>query len=153
MTAMKPDPAPGTTEEAQAAAAPEAAGSLLESLLAEPAQIALPSGRAVEARAERDGERVTVRAASGEVEVEILLTDRGPVLRLRAVDLQLAAEGAVSVDCGELRVRAERGIVQETGGEIALRGRAAKIESERGDVEIAANDDVVLRGERIKMNC
>ena len=75
------------------------------------------------------------------------------MLRFRAADLELASAGEVRIDCDRFHVRAAQGIVQETGGELALSGRTAKIEAERGDVEIEANDDVKLRGERIKLNC
>ncbi|APR88181.1 hypothetical protein A7982_13530 [Minicystis rosea] len=116
-------------------------------------RIALPSGRAIEAVAGPDGERVRVRGRGGEVEIEVILTERGPVLKMRAVDLELSAAGAVRVDCDRFHVRAASGIVQETGGELALGGRAATITAERGDVAIEANDDVRLRGERVKLNC
>jgi hypothetical protein len=94
-----------------------------------------------------------VRGLSGEVEVEVLLTERGPVLRFRAADLELSAAGEVRVDCDRFAVQAKNGILQESGGDVVLRGAAARIEAERGDVEIEANDDVQLRGERIKLNC
>lgn len=115
-------------------------------------RLALPSGRAVEARADGAGERVTVRSATGEVELEVSFTERGPVLRFRAADLELASAGDVRIDCDRFLVRAASGIVQETGGDLQLTGRSARIEAERGDVEIEANDDVKLLGERIKLN-
>ena len=153
----------------------EPARTLLEEIYeetrrAQEGRLALPSGRVVEARAERGGdERVTVRSASGEVELEVVMTPRGPLLRFRAADLELAATGEVSVECDRFRVRAESGIVQETAGNFGLRvggeaavavrgdlqttARSTKIAAERGDVKIEANDDVRLLGERIKLNC
>ena len=133
-------------------------------------RIELPSGRVVEARAEGGGDdRVTIRSASGEVELEVRMTERGPVLRFRAADLELASAGDVRIDCDRLHVRAAQGIRQETGGDLKqtvagdavleIGGRLqaaaneAQIRARRGDVEIEANDDVKLRGERIKLNC
>ncbi|AUX42807.1 uncharacterized protein SOCE26_042410 [Sorangium cellulosum] len=137
---------------------------------AEGRQVELPSGRVVEVRSGAgEEERVTIRSASGEIELDVRLTARGPVLRIRAAELELASPGAVRVDCDRFHVRAEHGIVHETGGDLAqtvagdattqVRGalraeaRQVNIEATRGDVQIAANDDVQLLGERIKLNC
>lgn len=137
---------------------------------AEGRQVELPSGRVVEVRsAAGDEERVTIRSASGEIELDVRLTARGPVLRIRAAELELESPGAVRVDCDRFHVRAEHGIVHETGGDLAqtvagdvttrargeLRAEARQVnlEATRGDVQIAANDDVQLLGERIKLNC
>ncbi|WP_437664531.1 hypothetical protein [Sorangium sp. So ce1182] len=133
-------------------------------------QVELPSGRVVEVRAAAgEEERVTIRSASGEVELDVRLTASGPVLRIRAAELELSSPGAVRVDCDRFHVRAEHGIVHETGGDLAqtvagdattrVRGelraeaRQATIEARRGDVQLVANDDVQLLGERIKLNC
>ncbi|XYI02961.1 hypothetical protein ACMHYB_25685 [Sorangium sp. So ce1128] len=133
-------------------------------------RVELPSGRVVEVRsAAGEEERVTIRSASGEVELDVRLTPSGPVLRIRAAELELSSPGAVRVDCDRFHVRAEHGIVHETGGDLAqtvagdattrVRGelraeaRQATIEARRGDVQLVANDDVQLLGERIKLNC
>ncbi len=126
----------------------EGASPTVESILEETerAQLELPSGRRVEARAEGSGEeRVTVRSASGEVELEVRFTERGPLLRFRAADLELSSPGEVRVDCDRLELRAKK--------EIDALAGSLRFEAERGDVEIEANDDVRLLGERIKMNC
>jgi uncharacterized protein (DUF2345 family) len=97
------------------------------------------------------------------------MTERGPVLRFRAADLEIASPGDVRVDCDHLHLRAARGIVEETGGDLVhvakgdaviqaggdlrAEARAARVEARRGDVVVEANDDVKLLGERIKLNC
>src|SRR5690242_7641368 len=107
---------------------------LLEEIIAQEAgvranRLELPSGRVIEAGAEGGGEeRLTVRSATGVVELEVRLTERGPVLRFRAAELELAASGEVRVDCDRFQVRATSGIVQETAGDLTLAGRSARIE-------------------------
>jgi hypothetical protein len=110
----------------------------------EPQRMALPSGHVVEAEAHEGGERLRVRAASGEVLVTMELTERGPVLRLSAAALEVTA-GALSLDCDDLRVRA-RGGISMSAEEVALEARA-------GNLDLRANDDVDVRGERIRLNC
>lgn len=130
----------------------------------------LASGRVIEARAEGSGEdRVTIRSPTGEVELEVRMTARGPVLRFRAADLELASAGKVEVSCDRFHVQAKSAIVEETGGDlrqrvggnadIKVRGRLraaareTQIAAKRGNVQIEANDDVEIVGERVKLNC
>jgi hypothetical protein len=74
-------------------------------------------------------ERLVVTAANGQELLEVHLSSKGPVVRLLQPD--------VDVDVpGELRVRA----------------KAVRLEAKTGRVEVQAQDDVVLRGETIKLN-
>ena len=133
-------------------------------------RVALASGRVVEAAdGGPEGDRVTIRGRGGEVELEVRMTANGPVLRFKAADLELAAAGEVKVECDRFHVRANKEILEETGGHLRQRvaGNAsvmvrgqhstkageARIEAKRGSVQIEANDNVQLVGERIKMNC
>ena len=102
------------------------------------ARLDLPSGRTIEcADAEEGGELVTIRSPSGTVELEVRLTERGPVLRFEAASLELEAKGTIRTRCKAFEVVAED----------------AEITATRGDVAIRANDDVRLNGERVKLNC
>lgn len=137
---------------------------------AEGQRMTLSSGRVVEARPAGDGDdRLTIRSPSGEVELEVRMTERGPLLRFRAADVELESTRDVKVRCKDFEVRAEGAIVQESGGDlqqriggkadVKVRGRmtlAAKesrLVAKRGNVRIEANDDVEIAGERVKLNC
>lgn len=149
-------------------------GESLLDLIAEksreaPARIDLPSGRKVTADATDRGERIRIESASGEVELQVILTPNGPLLSFRAADLELSSAGAIKLDCKRLDVRAEEEIVHTSGGDVkeivngnketrvggthTALARETTIESKRGDVRIVANDDVQMLGERIKLNC
>jgi hypothetical protein len=137
----------------------------LEELRVRPA---LDSGRSLEIESPGDGtDRLIVRGASGEVELDVTLTPDGPRLRFRSAELALETEGRLSMRCDELDVRARGRIYQESAGleqrvegdaKVSVRGvlrqraRETEIRSVRGDVEISANDDVRLVGERVKLN-
>jgi hypothetical protein len=148
--------------------------ALLDEIAASPPAdhqaLALPSGRVIEAHAEAAGaDRVTIKSPTGEVELTVLMTPSGPVLRFRAADVELAASRAVRVDCESFHVRAEKEITQEAGGDlrqkiggsadVKVRRRLttaageARLVAKRGGVQIEANDDVELIGERVKLNC
>jgi hypothetical protein len=74
-------------------------------------------------------ERILVTAASGQDLLEVHLSGTGPVVRLLQPDVDLDVPG-------DLRVRA----------------RAVRLEARMGKVEVEAHDDVVLRGENVKLN-
>lgn len=157
-------------------AAPEEAPSLLDRIAeaspdeGEPRRLSLASGRVVEAREEPGGrDRLTIKNPSGEVELEIRMTERGPLLRFRSADLELEATRDVKVRCNDFEVHAEGSITQEAKkdlrqrihghadvkvrGRMTLAAREARLQGKRGNVQIEANDDVELLGERIKLNC
>jgi hypothetical protein len=135
-----------------------------------PQRMALSSGRVVEADVESQGrDRLTIRSATGEVELQICMTEKGPLLRFRAADVELEATRDVKVHCEEFHVKAEKNIVQESGGDLrqriggqadvkvrgrmTLAARETRVQAKRGNVQIEANDDVEVLGERIKLNC
>lgn len=133
-------------------------------------RMALSSGRIVEADVDESGrDKFTIRSTTGEVELQICMTEKGPLLRFRAADVELEATRDVKVHCEEFHVKAEKNIVQESGGDLrqriggqadvkvrgrmTLAAREARLQAKRGNVQIEANDDVEVLGERIKLNC
>lgn len=128
----------------------------------------LPSGRAVACSVEDGLEQVSLLGPTGELEVRVTFTERGPVLHVRAVDLVLEARDEVAIRCGRLRVETAGDLEQHCGGALRqtvggdahlhvagdLRTEADAVETHArlGDVRLKANDDVRLNGERIKLN-
>jgi uncharacterized protein (DUF2345 family) len=81
---------------------------------------------------------VTIRGSGGEVLLDVVLTPAGPVLRFHAAQVQLDCSGTFQVRCESFDVQA--------AGDITL-------EAQRGNVDVRANDDVNLNGERVRLNC
>jgi len=99
----------------------------------------LPSGRSIECQdAEAGGELVTIRNRDGQVELEVRLTEAGPVLRFDAAQLELRSAGTIRAVCDRFEVEAARGV---------------GLRSVRGDVTVQASDYVRLNAELIKLNC
>lgn len=105
-------------------------------------------------------DRLIVRSPTGQVELSVRFTEQGPVLSFSGAAIDLVSPGAVTLDCGSLRVRSRDGIALETSGDIvqnakgALRAEAddVSLRSRVGDLKLAANDDVIVEGERIRLN-
>jgi hypothetical protein len=111
------------------------------------------SGRTVECRVVDGRDEVIVRGIAGDVELEVLLTPSGPVLRFRAAELVLESKGRLALDCHDFALRTRGDALLDVQGDLQATARATEIESRRGDVQITANDDVKLNGERVKLNC
>lgn len=93
----------------------------------------------------RDGGRqaVEIRAASGQLELRIKLTEDGPVLVLDGVKVELSAT-SVDVACDTFNVHAREAATITSAGTAAVRA------TEQVDVESAA--DVVVVGKHIRLN-
>jgi hypothetical protein len=101
-----------------------------------------------------------VRGPSGQIELSVRFTEEGPVLSFSGAAIDLVSPGAINLECGSLRVHSRDGIALEASGDIvqiakgALRSEAddVSLRSRVGDLKLAANDDVIVEGERIRLN-
>lgn len=114
------------------------------------------------------GDLIEIVAPGGELCLSIRLGATGPLVEVRAASLQVATQGDLVVDCDRFEVNARReialvsagGIAQDAhgdvvvraDGEIATEAAGQQHRARRGNVDIRANDDVMLDGERIKLN-
>lgn len=107
-------------------------------------------------------------APGGVVCLSIRLGPAGPMVEVHAASLRVATEGELVLDCDRLEVNARTdislisagGIIQDAhgdvivraDGEIASEAAGQQHHARRGSVDIRANDDVMLEGERVKLN-
>lgn len=115
-----------------------------------------------------NGDRLEVSAPDGKICLSMTLTEAGPVLELQGVSLQIAAEETLRLQCRDLdldvardvRLRAGGDLVQQAGGDMRLAAEgelrteasAQHQQARLGDFEVHANDDVMLDGERVRLN-
>ncbi|MFO0840788.1 MAG: hypothetical protein U0797_00090 [Gemmataceae bacterium] len=85
----------------------------------------LPSGRSVILRV-GDSEELQVRSPDGEVELTVVLTEAGPVVRLRAARLEMETAESVDVRCKNFNVRADE-VRVKTDGDIHLNGAVIRL--------------------------
>ncbi len=133
-----------------------------------PLTMTLPSGRSVEAASEGGEDTLRICAPGGTCVLTVQLTDAGPVLRFEGATLQVAATKRLELSCEELSVRASGGAAIEVGGDLAervggsarreVRGTATTaasrvdLEATPGGIDLRANDDVRVQGERVLLN-
>jgi hypothetical protein len=132
-----------------------------------PAILTSASGYQIRAIADVDHELVTVTAPDGRLCLSIALGADGPVVEVRAQSLRFASQGLLRLDCERLEINAARETALRTGaltqvvaGEVRTRAGGAvdveahshRLRSRLGDIQLSANDDVSLDGERVLLN-
>ena len=121
----------------------------------------LPTGGSLSIGAGHGGtDRLTLRSPTGEVQLRISVTEKGPVLRFRVADLDIETTGRLRLDCSSFELRADEAsyviegdVTERIEGDLEVSANACSIQSRRGDVRVWANDDVRLNGERVRLNC
>jgi hypothetical protein len=103
-----------------------------------------PSGRSVRVKVGPGGEELEVRSPQGEVEVQILLTDTGPVVRLRGARLEVESPDVVAVNCRRLEVRAAEDVHLHSDDQVTITGRELRMRTE---------GDIRADGAVIRLNC
>lgn len=130
--------------------------------------VVLPSGRAIEVQSAADADVLRFRAPTGECVLTIHLTDAGPVVRLDGAMLEVRASKRLSLECDEFQLRAAGGANIDIGGDLRERvggtahrttlgdtfveAQHVRLEARPGGIELRANDDVRVTGERVLLN-
>ena len=108
-----------------------------------------------------DGDLVQFLSRQGEITLSVQLTEQGPVLRFEGASLVLQAAGSLSVEAENLHLHGRKSVSLSTDGDLGLRAagdltseaRIQNLTATLGNVNVRANDDVKVLGERIRMNC
>lgn len=107
-------------------------------------ELYLREGRTLTVAARGAEELIEIRAASGQVEVRIVMTEQGPVLQMEAVRLQLKAAEAVEVETKQFTVKAQESVTLASEGEVKL--------TSAGETKVEAEGDVRVVGQQIHLN-
>jgi len=108
------------------------------------------------------GENIlTVLGADGQVKLSISITANGPVLHFEGAGLAIRADGPLALDAQSVVIQGREGLALISGAEATIRcigdlnmeAREQNLTALLGNVNITANDDVKLDGERVRMNC
>lgn len=94
------------------------------------------------------------------MQIEVVITTRGPVIRTSAVALELDAVEEISASCERFSIDAResislraREIVQEASSTLRAEAGAVQVTARTGDITLRANDDVQLLGDQVLLNC
>jgi hypothetical protein len=123
-------------------------------------EMVLRSGYAIAVADDCGHDVLNLRAPDGRICLKIVLSPSGPEVELSSIGLSIVSEGAVRVACDRFEVDAKSGISLATGGALRVRAEgdfeteafAQQHRARHGDIELVANDDVTIDGERIRLN-
>lgn len=104
----------------------------------------LPSGRQVAVRVDGDREQLVLVSPDGHVELQVVLTAEGPVLKLPAARVCLEGADTVALSGKRLELKADEDICMEAGGAIDLKSG--------GDARVTSESEVHVLGSFIYLN-
>lgn len=92
--------------------------------------------------------------------ISITVNAQGISLHVAGADVVLRSTGKLAIDAEELSLHGRKGVALTTGGDATVRAegdlsseaRIQNIRARLGNVNLTANDDVKLIGERIRLN-
>lgn len=100
-------------------------------------------------------------SSDGNVRLSIHITSAGPVLRFEGGALMIQTAGDLAIDARSIAIQGREGLALFSGGDASVNAvgdlhveaRIQNLTALLGNVNIKANDDVKLNGERVMMNC
>ena len=111
---------------------------------------------------------LTITAPKGQLEMSILLTEKGPIVALSGISLKIDAIEGISLDCddflvhtkNDFTVESEGNILQQTNGvfqvdsqrKTAIKSESVEINATRGNIDIQSCDLVDVKGRLIGLN-
>ena len=104
-------------------------------------------------RLEVEGNAVRIVGPGGDLLLTVLLTPSGPVLRFEGARLSLETSGDLALNARHVSIHGREGVRISSEGDFESRARIQDITATLGNVNLRANDDVKLDGERILLNC
>ncbi len=104
----------------------------------------LRAGRRVLLRNSDEAQSIEIIGPDGALEVEVVLTDAGPLVRIKAGRMEITTTEDVDVSCRAFNVKATHGVTIESGDKLQLKSA--------DDTDIDAGGDLRAKGETIWLN-
>jgi hypothetical protein len=104
----------------------------------------LPSGRQLAIRIDGDREQLVLVGLDGAVELQVVLTEDGPVLRMPSARVELAGADELHLAARRLHLQGEESVKVSSGGTVEV--------DSVGETNFTAEDDMHLKGKIIYLN-
>jgi hypothetical protein len=104
----------------------------------------LPSGRQLAIRVDGDREQLVLVGLDGAVELQVVLTEDGPVLRMPSARVELAGADELHLAARRLHLQGEESVKVSSGGTVEV--------DSVGETKFTAEDDMHLKGKIIYIN-
>jgi hypothetical protein len=117
------------------------------------ASISLAGERRLVVRRSAGGDALTLLERDGKVAVTVTITSDAVTLNLGGARVEIEVEKSLAIAAESISLHGREGVSISTEGTLATTARTQTITSTHGNVEVEANDDVKLNGERVLLNC
>ena len=104
----------------------------------------LDSGRQILVYSDEKEEILEIVERGGEMVMAVRLTDKGPIVRVQAAQLELKSTETISLDAKKVRIKAQEEASIESEGRL-------KIESSK-NMDVNSEDDIRVVGKMIYLN-
>ncbi|MDX9787845.1 MAG: hypothetical protein RBT11_13760 [Desulfobacterales bacterium] len=136
------------------------ATTLSERCVAQVTRIEFVGGQRLQIERGEYEDLLTLIAPSGEATFSIRITPSGPVMRFER-GLRIESSGPLEFAGKSLSLSGAEGVSIRSGGDATIdavgdlssTARVQTIKARLGNVNVKANDDVRLTGERVRLNC
>jgi hypothetical protein len=105
----------------------------------------LRSGRRVSLVTSNHSEELRVVGPDGTVELAVILTPEGPVLRLRGARLEIDSTDSIAVRCRSFELQTEGALSLQAGGDLAL--------STAREIHAKSMGQTFIDGDYVNLNC
>lgn len=105
----------------------------------------LPSGRRLELQVGDSEERLEIRSPEGELELSVVLTADGPVLKLRGARLEIDSNDTVAVQCRRFELNTEEDVALHAKGSIQM--------NTDDEVRVKSAQQTFIDGDYVNINC
>jgi hypothetical protein len=126
-----------------------------------PLSIDLVARQRLEVERAVDRSQLTLLAPDGRVSLRIEIRPEGPILHLDGPGLKIEVNGDLSIAAGRLALTGREALSLQSGGDLRVeaagaiesQGLSQSLTARLGDITVKANDDLHLKGERLRLNC
>lgn len=105
----------------------------------------LPSGRSIVVKAVDTGEEIEVRSPTGEIEVSIAFTDKGPIMKLHGGRLEINSAETVVVNCRRFEVNASEALLMRSEQDVGI--------AAGGEIRVKSAGETFIDGDMVNLNC
>lgn len=123
--------------------------------------LALMGGQRLIVENEASHNLLRIVSPEGMVSLSIRVTPAGPILHFGGTGLMIQADGDLAVKANRIALHGNEGVAITSGGDAFIdvagdlhsKARIQNITADLGNVNVKANDDVKINGERVLVNC
>jgi hypothetical protein len=89
----------------------------------------------------------------GRMSLNVSITEQGVTLSIHGASLELSLERELTINAESIALHGRSSVALATEGTLSSVARSVRVETTHGNIELEANDDVRVDGERVLLNC